>query len=272
MPELPEVETTLRGIAPHILNQTVCTVTVRQPKLRWQIPPVLPEILRGLVVRECRRRAKYLLIRFDTGVLLVHLGMSGSLRIWHGGAPAAGKHDHVDIAFANGTLLRYHDPRRFGAILWLAGAAEHHDLLKDLGIEPLSDDFTADYLSQALQKRGSPVKTALMDNKIVVGVGNIYANESLFQAAIAPQRAAKSLSKTECAALTAAVKHILCRAIETGGSTLRDFVNSEGKSGYFQQEYKVYGRANQPCAQCGTPIVKTVIGQRGTFYCPVCQK
>lgn len=272
MPELPEVETTLRGIAPHIINQTVCAVTVRQPKLRWQIPPALPEILRGLVVRECRRRAKYLLIRFDTGVLLIHLGMSGSLRIWQGNAPAAGKHDHVDIAFANGTLLRYHDPRRFGAILWLAGAAEHHNLLKDLGVEPLSDDFTVDYLFQALQKRSSPIKTALMDNKIVVGVGNIYANESLFQAAITPQRAAKSLSQAECAALTAAVKQILHRAIETGGSTLRDFVNSEGKSGYFQQEYKVYGKTDQPCAQCGTPIVKTVIGQRGTFYCPVCQK
>ncbi|QMT42050.1 bifunctional DNA-formamidopyrimidine glycosylase/DNA-(apurinic or apyrimidinic site) lyase [Kingella oralis] len=272
MPELPEVETTLRGIAPHIINQTVCAVTVRQPKLRWQIPPALPEILRGLVVRECRRRAKYLLVRFDTGVLLIHLGMSGSLRVWQGNAPAAGKHDHVDIAFANGTLLRYHDPRRFGAILWLAGVAEHHDLLKDLGVEPLSDDFTADYLFQALQKRGCPVKTALMNNKIVVGVGNIYANESLFQAAIAPQRAAKSLRKTECAALTAAVKQILRRAIETGGSTLRDFVNSEGKSGYFQQEYKVYGKTDQPCAHCGTPIVKTVIGQRGTFYCPTCQR
>ena len=272
MPELPEVETTLRGIAPHIINQTVSAVTIRQPKLRWQIPPALPETLRGLVVHECRRRAKYLLIRFDTGVLLIHLGMSGSLRIWQGNAPAAGKHDHVDIAFANGTLLRYHDPRRFGAILWLAGVAEHHDLLKDLGVEPLSDDFTADYLFQALQKRSSPIKTALMDNKIVVGVGNIYANESLFQAAIAPQRAAKSLSQAECAALTAAVKQILRRAIETGGSTLRDFVNSEGKSGYFQQEYKVYGRADQPCLNCGAPIIKTVIGQRGTFYCPNCQQ
>ena len=272
MPELPEVETTLRGIAPHITHKTLSRVVIRQPKLRWPIPEDLSEILSGQIVQSCRRRAKYLLIEWETGVLLIHLGMSGSLRIWQGNAPAAGKHDHVDIAFANGTLLRYHDPRRFGAILWLAGAVEHHQLLKDLGVEPLSDDFTVDYLFQALQKRSSPIKTVLMDNKIVVGVGNIYANESLFQAAVAPQRAAKSLSQAECAALTAAVKRILQRAIETGGSTLRDFVNSEGKSGYFQQEYKVYSRANQPCTQCGTPIAKTVIGQRGTFYCPVCQK
>ena len=272
MPELPEVETTLRGIAPHILRQTVSAVTIRQPKLRWQIPPALPETLRGLVVRECRRRAKYLLIRFDTGVLLIHLGMSGSLRIWQGNAPAAGKHDHVDIAFANGTLLRYHDPRRFGAILWLAGAAEHHNLLKDLGVEPLSDDFTADYLFQALQKRGSPIKTALMDNKIVVGVGNIYANEALFAAGILPTRRADRVSAEECRRLVAEIRSVLQRALKAGGSSLRDFLHSDGQSGYFQQQYQVYGREGEPCRQCGTPIARQTIGQRSSFYCPQCQR
>ena len=272
MPELPEVETTLRGIAPHILRQTVSAVTIRQPKLRWQIPPALPETLRGLVVRECRRRAKYLLIRFDTGVLLIHLGMSGSLRIWLGNAPAAGKHDHVDIAFANGTLLRYHDPRRFGAILWLAGAAEHHNLLKDLGVEPLSDDFTADYLFQALQKRGSPIKTALMDNKIVVGVGNIYANEALFAAGILPTRRADRVSAEECRRLVAEIRSVLQRALKAGGSSLRDFLHSDGQSGYFQQQYQVYGREGEPCRQCGTPIARQTIGQRSSFYCPQCQR
>ncbi|UOP04161.2 bifunctional DNA-formamidopyrimidine glycosylase/DNA-(apurinic or apyrimidinic site) lyase [Conchiformibius kuhniae] len=271
MPELPEVETTLRGIAPYINSKTVSRVTVRQPKLRWPVPADLPDTLRGQTVRECRRRAKYLIIRFDMGILLIHLGMSGSLRVFRGDAPDAGKHDHVDIAFADNTVLRYHDPRRFGAVLWFAGVAEHHPLLANLGVEPLQDGFTAEYLFAVLQKQSRPIKTALMDNAVVVGVGNIYANESLFQAALLPTRPAKSLSLDDCARLVAAVKAILARAIEKGGSTLRDFVDSEGKSGYFQQEYAVYGRAGLPCPQCAAPVEKSVIGQRGTFYCAVCQ-
>ncbi|MDO5356062.1 MAG: bifunctional DNA-formamidopyrimidine glycosylase/DNA-(apurinic or apyrimidinic site) lyase [Conchiformibius sp.] len=272
MPELPEVETTLRGISPHISNQTVARVLIRQPRLRWPVPDDLSDTLQGQTVRQCRRRAKYLLIQFDSGLLIIHLGMSGSLRVFRDTAPDAGKHDHVDIVFTDGTLLRYHDPRRFGAVLWFAGAPEHHPLLAKLGVEPLEDNFTAEYLFHALQKQSRPIKTALMDNALVVGVGNIYANESLFQAAVLPDRPAKSLSLDECTRLTAAVKTILARAIATGGSTLRDFVDSEGKSGYFQQEYKVYGRSGESCLQCGAPIEKTIIGQRGTFFCRVCQQ
>lgn len=270
MPELPEVETTLRGVSPHINGKTVSGVILRTTKLRWPLPPDLSETLRGQTVQNCRRRAKYLLIEFAHGVLIIHLGMSGSLRIFTDSAESQ-KHDHADIVFADGTVLRYHDPRRFGAILWLSGVAEHHPLLADLGPEPLDGGFSGCLLHRAFAKQNRAVKTALMDNAVVVGVGNIYANESLFQAAIAPHRPAKSLSKAECDALAQAVQDVLRRAIDAGGSTLRDFVDSSGKSGYFQQQYQVYGRSGEPCRQCGTPIAKTVIGQRGTFYCPNCQ-
>ncbi|MDO4640577.1 MAG: bifunctional DNA-formamidopyrimidine glycosylase/DNA-(apurinic or apyrimidinic site) lyase [Neisseria sp.] len=273
MPELPEVETTLRGISPHISGKTVVQTSVHQPKLRWPIPEHLADTLNGQTVIRCERRAKYLLVYFQTGILLIHLGMSGSLRIFtRDAAPDAGKHDHVDILFHDGTLLRYHDPRRFGTLLWFAGAAEHHPLLAKLGPEPLTENFNADYLHHALQKRKCAVKLAIMDNALVVGVGNIYANESLFRAAISPERTANKVNRKEAEKLCRHIKAVLQRAIDTGGSTLRDFVDSEGNSGYFQQEYAVYGRHNQPCRQCGTPIVKTVIGQRGTFYCPNCQK
>ncbi|MDK4681080.1 bifunctional DNA-formamidopyrimidine glycosylase/DNA-(apurinic or apyrimidinic site) lyase [Kingella negevensis] len=272
MPELPEVETTLRGIAPHINGKKVAQTIVRQPKLRWQIPADLAETLHNQTVRECRRRAKYLLIQFDTGVLIIHLGMSGSLRIFRDTQPEVGKHDHADFIFEDGTLLRYHDPRRFGAILWLAGVAEHHELLRNLGVEPLSDEFTAEYLFSKLQGKNRAIKLMIMDNAVVVGVGNIYANESLFQAAILPNRPAKLVSKEECADLVVAIKQILQRSIETGGSTLRDFVDSDGKSGYFQQEYKVYGRDGESCLKCGGLIEKSVLGQRGTFYCANCQQ
>ena len=272
MPELPEVETTLRGISPHIQGKSVVSATVRQPKLRWPVPEDLNDILQQQNVLSCSRRAKYLIIRFQTGILLIHLGMSGSLRIYRNGHDsAAGKHDHIDLVFDDGTVMRYHDPRRFGAFLWYTGAAETHPLLAKLGPEPLSDSFNADYLAQAFQKRQSPVKSALMDNAVVVGVGNIYANESLFLAGITPSRPAASLTRPEIELLTEAVRGVLQRAIEKGGSTLRDFVDSEGNSGYFQQEYRVYGRHNQPCLQCGHPIEKSIIGQRGTFYCPQCQ-
>ncbi len=275
MPELPEVETTLRGISPHIQGKTVADVVLRQTKLRWQINPQLAELLAGQEVLSCRRRAKYLIIGFATGILLIHLGMSGSLRIFTDGDARIDhpdKHDHVDIVFADGIVLRYHDPRKFGAILWYEGIAEHHPLLEKLGPEPLSDDFSAEYLYQKFKTQKRAVKLALMDNAVVVGVGNIYANESLFKSGISPHRPADKVKKKERAVLVETIKAVLQRAIETGGSTLRDFVNSDGKSGYFQQEYKVYGKTDQPCAHCGTPIVKTVIGQRGTFYCPTCQR
>ncbi len=275
MPELPEVETTLRGISPHIHGQTVCQTTIRQPKLRWRIPEDLAQTLQGQTVLECTRRAKYLLIRFPAGILLIHLGMSGSLRIFTDGDERIGKpgkHDHADFAFADGTVLRFHDPRRFGAILWFAGAPEHHPLLAALGPEPLSPEFNADYLHDKLRKQKRAVKLALMDNAVVVGVGNIYANESLFKAHVSPRRAANQVSLEECTLLVATIQAVLQRAIATGGSTLRDFVNSDGQSGYFQQEYSVYGRHNQPCPECGSLIHKETIGQRGTFYCTHCQK
>ena len=275
MPELPEVETTLRGISPHIQGKKVADVVLRQTKLRWQVNPQLAELLAGQEVLSCRRRAKDLVIGFATGILLIHLGMSGSLRIFTDGDARIDhpdKHDHADIVFADGTVLRYHDPRKFGAILWYEGIAEHHPLLEKLGPEPLSDDFSADYLYQKLKTQKRAVKLALMDNAVVVGVGNIYANESLFKSGISPTRPADKVKKKECVVLVETVKAVLQRAIETGGSTLRDFVNSDGKSGYFQQEYTVYGRHNEPCVRCGGLVQKEVLGQRGTFYCPNCQK
>ena len=275
MPELPEVETTLRGISPHIQSKKVADAVLRQTKLRWQVNPQLAELLAGQEVLSCRRRAKYLVICFATGILLIHLGMSGSLRIFTDGDARIDhpdKHDHADIVFADGTVLRYHDPRKFGAILWYEGIAEHHPLLEKLGPEPLSDDFSADYLYQKLKTQKRAVKLALMDNAVVVGVGNIYANESLFKSGISPTRPADKVKKKECVVLVETVKAVLQRAIETGGSTLRDFVNSDGKSGYFQQEYTVYGRHNEPCVRCGGLVQKEVLGQRGTFYCPNCQK
>ncbi|WP_274570912.1 bifunctional DNA-formamidopyrimidine glycosylase/DNA-(apurinic or apyrimidinic site) lyase [Neisseria leonii] len=272
MPELPEVETTLRGIAQHIEGRSVAALTVRQPKLRLPVPPGLHDTLCGQTVRRCRRRAKYLLIEFPAGIVLIHLGMSGSLRVFRPDtAPAAGRHDHLDIVFSDGLILRYRDPRRFGMVLWYAGAPETHPLLAHLGPEPLADDFDAGYLFAALQKRRSAVKSVLMDNRVVVGVGNIYANESLFYAGIAPHRPACDVSENEAAALCTQIKTVLARAIAKGGSTLRDFVDSSGNSGYFQQEYAVYGRHQLPCPRCGTPVAKQIIGQRSSFYCPACQ-
>lgn len=277
MPELPEVETTLRGVSPHITAKQVSAVRVSQFKLRWPIRPDLAEVLNGQTVISCERRAKYLIIRFQTGILLIHLGMSGSLRIFTADdkrveANAPGKHDHVDIFFSDGTVMRYHDPRKFGAILWYEGIEQHHPLLEKLGPEPLSESFDADYLYSQLKKSKRAVKLALMDNEVVVGVGNIYANESLFKAGILPQRPANKITKKESILLVQTVKAVLQRAIDTGGSTLRDFVNSDGKSGYFQQEYTVYGRHNEPCLICGRMIEKATLGQRGTFYCRHCQK
>ncbi len=275
MPELPEVETTLRGIEPHINGKTITATVVRQAKLRWPVPPDLADTLAGGKVLSCQRRAKYLLIRFAHGLLIIHLGMSGSLRIFTADDRRAAlpeKHDHLDFVFHDGTVMRFHDPRRFGAVLWFAGAAEHHPLLARLGPEPLEAGFNADDLYQKLHTQKRAVKLALMDNAVVVGVGNIYANESLFLAGISPFRVANSLSVAECNALVAHIKTVLQRAIAAGGSTLRDFVNSDGKSGYFQQQYAVYGRQGEACPQCGGLVCKSVIGGRGSFYCPVCQQ
>ncbi|MEW5904166.1 MAG: bifunctional DNA-formamidopyrimidine glycosylase/DNA-(apurinic or apyrimidinic site) lyase [Pseudomonadota bacterium] len=271
MPELPEVETTLRGIAPHLQGATVRQVMVRDGRLRWPVPADLARTLQGHTVRELSRRAKYLLIRFDHGTLLLHLGMSGSLRILPHGTPPA-LHDHFDLVLDNGELMRLRDPRRFGAVLWYTGDPATHPLLAHLGPEPLLEAFDGDYLYRATRRRSAAIKLMLMDNQVVVGVGNIYANEALFRAGIRPQLAAAKLSRPRCAALVQTIRDVLREAIAQGGSTLRDFIHSDGSSGYFQQSYFVYGRAGEPCRRCGTPIRQAKQGQRSSFWCPHCQR
>lgn len=271
MPELPEVETTLRGIAPHLQGQSVSNVVVRNASLRWPIPSNLATLLRGHTVRGLQRRAKYLLITFDHGTLILHLGMSGSLRILAHGTPPE-KHDHFDLLLATGQLMRLRDPRRFGAVLWHEGEVLQHPLLAHLGPEPLSLDFDAHHLYQATRTRSIAIKLAIMDSAVVVGVGNIYANEALFRAGIKPQLHANQLSKARSETLVRTIQEVLREAIEKGGSSLRDFIHSDGSSGYFQQHYFVYGRTGQACKQCSTPIKHLTQGQRSSFYCPQCQR
>jgi formamidopyrimidine-DNA glycosylase len=271
MPELPEVETTLRGISPHLKHRQITDVIIRNPKLRWPIPKNLPALLRGQTVRGLQRRAKYLLVAFDHGTLILHLGMSGSLRIQPVGTTAE-KHDHFDLMLDSGQLLRLRDPRRFGAVLWHEGDVAQHPLLAALGPEPLEPDFDGKYLHRATRPRSIAIKLAIMDSHLVVGVGNIYANEALFRAGIRPQLAANKLSLPRCEILVLNIRQVLLEAIKQGGSTLRDFVHSDGSSGYFQQSYFVYGRTGEPCRACGMPIKQIKQGQRSTFYCPVCQR
>lgn len=273
MPELPEVETTRRGIEAALCGQTLSGAVLRNARLRWPVPPELSDIVAGRQVLRVWRRAKYLLFDLGAGHLIVHLGMSGSLRVVAADLPPA-KHDHIDLLFAGPDgprALRYRDPRRFGALLWQPGELFCHPLLQSLGPEPLEDTFTPAYLQQALVGKRVAIKLAMMDNHIVVGVGNIYANEALFRAGIAPSRAAGDLRPAEYARLHAAIRSTLAEAIEAGGSTLRDFVDSEGKPGYFQQRYFVYDRAEQPCFKCGSPIRQMRQGQRSTWWCPNCQ-
>lgn len=270
MPELPEVETTCRGIAPHIESQTVQQVIVRQAKLRWPVSPEIQSELPQQIIQQVSRRAKYILISTNTGTLIIHLGMSGSLRILKQ-SQAVEKHDHVDIIFNNGICLRYTDPRRFGCILWTSQAIEQHKLINKLGPEPLTDAFEVGYFYALAKTRRVPIKSFIMDGHVVVGVGNIYASEALFKAGIHPSRAANKISKKRLALLLEAIKVILRLAIEQGGTTLKDFVNSEGKPGYFQQTLATYGRKGEPCLTCDSSIKQITIGQRSTFYCPTCQ-
>ncbi len=270
MPELPEVETTRRGIEPFVLGQSVERVVVRQRQLRWPVPEDLEERLRTKEILSLGRRGKYLLFSVEGGALLAHLGMSGSLRITPMDSPAQ-KHDHVDILFSHGVCLRYHDPRRFGCLLWAEGDPQFHPLLAELGPEPFDPGFTGDYLREAARGKTSPVKTLLMDNHLVVGVGNIYANEALFRAGIDPRRAAGRIGAERYGRLAGLVQEVLRQAITQGGTTLRDFVNASGKPGYFQQTLAVYGREGLPCRLCGEPIRCLRLGQRSTFYCPRCQ-
>ncbi len=269
MPELPEVETTRRGIEPHLLNQQVEQVVVRNGRLRWPVPEDLDVRLSGQHIRKVERRAKYLLIQADAGTLICHLGMSGSLRLVRQETPVE-KHDHVDIVLSSGQVLRYTDPRRFGAMLWSHAPLEHK-LLSKLGPEPLSDAFNVDDLYGKAKGRKTAIKPFIMDNAVVVGVGNIYASEALFAAGIDPRREAGSVSKQRYTALVQEIKKVLARAIEQGGTTLRDFVGGDGKPGYFQQQLFVYGRAGQPCLECGTGLSEVRLGQRSSVFCRKCQ-
>lgn len=268
MPELPEVETTCRGIAPAILERRVTGWTVRDPRLRW--PVVLPRNLRGQRVARVFRRAKYLVLQTDTGALIIHLGMSGSLRIVRTGAPA-GPHDHIDLEF-EGQALRLTDPRRFGSVHFHEGDWREHWLLKNLGVEPLTPEFDGEFLHRAARGRRVAVKQFLMDAHVVVGVGNIYANEALFRAGIRPRVAAGRISRARYDALATAVRDVLDAAIADGGTTLRDFVDGSGKPGYFGRYLKVYGRDGAPCFDCGTSLKGLRTGQRATVYCPNCQQ
>jgi len=270
MPELPEVEITRRGIAPYVEGAMATGVVVREPRLRWPVPRDLDRRLVGRTVRRLLRRGKYLLFDCGTGWLIVHLGMSGSLRVTDAGArPTA--HEHIDLVFGR-NALRLRDPRRFGAVLWTSGDVNAHPLIAGLGIEPLSPRFCGDWLHAATRGRRVGIKQLLMNAAMVVGVGNIYASESLFRAGIAPRTAASRLSRARCDRLAQAVRDTLNAAIAAGGSTLRDFVHSDGSSGWFQQQYSVYDRAGLPCRACGAPIRVARLGQRSTFYCPKCQK
>ncbi len=271
MPELPEVETSRRGIEPHILNQRVTSITVRQRKLRWPVPRQLDQQLPGQQVTQVARRGKYILLYTDAGTVIIHLGMSGSLRVLDSDS-AADKHDHIDISFANQKVLRLRDPRRFGCVLWTLKDPVKHKLIASLGPEPLSDEFNTEYLYQISRKRQVAIKTFIMNSHIVVGVGNIYASEALYMAGINPKRQASKISLARYDALVSAIKTVLQRAIKQGGTTLRDFTRQDGKPGYFQQQLSVYGRADQPCKQCGSGIKQFTQAQRSTFYCPKCQK
>ena len=275
MPELPEVETTRRGISPYLIGRRVTGVTLRRADLRWPIPPQISELLPGQRIDAVERRAKYLLLHTEVGSALLHLGMSGVLRVLPPDAPV-GKHDHVDIALEStpaqaARILRFTDPRRFGCLLWQA-PGEVHSLLAHLGPEPLTDAFDGDLLWHLSRGRKAAVKLFLMDNAIVVGVGNIYASEALFAAGIDPRRAAGSVSRVRYTRLASEVKRILAWAIERGGTTLRDFISPDGLPGYFFRELNVYGRAGEPCHVCGTPIRQVTLGQRSTFWCPHCQR
>lgn len=271
MPELPEVETTRRGIAPHCVGHRITGMIVRQHRLRWPIPRNLPQQVTGNKIHALTRRGKYLLLTLDRGTLILHLGMSGSLRIVDADTPPD-KHDHVDIVIDRKRCLRLHDPRRFGAVVWTTGAVAQHKLFKHLGPEPLSELFTDAYLHERARKRACNVKTLIMNANIVVGVGNIYACEALFMAGIRPTLRADKLSRPRCTRLVVAIQDVLRQAIKAGGTTLRDFTDGDGKPGYFKQQLHVYDREGQPCHQCGQPIKRVIMGNRSTYYCSRCQR
>ena len=270
MPELPEVEITAQGIRPYIERARVRSMEIRQRRLRWPIPQDLPAVVLNKQLKSIERRSKYLLFCYRQGVQIIHLGMSGSLSLVAINQPWA-KHEHWSMTFTNGQCLRYRDSRRFGACLWQAGDAGQHPLLCRLGPEPLTTDFGADYLHQTLCGRSRPIKSVIMDAQVVVGVGNIYAAEALFQAGIHPHRSASTLSIEHCAALVQAIQSVLSQAIAQGGTTLKDFQYGKQQLGYFQQHLQVYGRQGQPCVRCGESLQRMRLAQRSTVFCAQCQ-
>ena len=270
MPELPEVETTLRGIQPYLRNASVQEVVVRNASLRWPVPSYALSQLKGQAIVESERRAKYILLHTPAGIILLHLGMSGSLRVCDS-KTALTKHDHIDLVLDNGAIIRYNDPRRFGCCLLIQQPVNEHKLLQNLGPEPLTDGFDGDYMFAQSRGRSLALKNFIMEGKIVVGVGNIYASESLFLAGIRPTVAAQRLSRKRYNILSEKIKSVLQYAIEAGGTTLNDFTQADGKPGYFKQQLHVYGRAGQACTRCKSRVKSQVIGQRNTFYCPECQ-
>ncbi len=274
MPELPEVETTRLGILPSLRGRRVSEVRLRERRLRWPVEPALGALLTGVRLDTIDRRAKYLLFRFGDDTLLVHLGMSGSLRLLHPAdqAPPPRPHDHIDLFFEGQFLLRYHDPRRFGCMLWIAGDAREHPLLRSLGPEPLQSGFDGALLFDASRRRRTSVKQFLMDGEVVVGVGNIYASEALFRAGIDPRRAAGRVSLARYGVLAAAVRSVLAESIATGGTTLRDYVNGNGHPGEFALRLNVYDREGEACTRCGSAVRQTRLGQRSTYFCIVCQR
>lgn len=271
MPELPEVETTCRGISPYLIGQIIVKTIIRQPKLRWAIPCELKKRAKGQKIEQITRRGKYLILNLSQGYIIIHLGMSGSLRIVSPSTPHK-KHDHFEIHTTNDQCLRYTDPRRFGCVLWTDHDPQQHSLLRSLGPEPLTEDFSGSYLFAQSRNKKVAIKQLIMNSQIVVGVGNIYANEALFSSRIHPTRSASRISPERYETLAINIKKILAEAIKKGGTTLKDFSNAEGKPGYFQQTLQVYGRGNQPCVICNKTLKEIQVGQRATVYCPTCQR
>lgn len=269
MPELPEVETTCRGIRPHLEGCVIASVHVRERRLRWEVPAEI-DAIRGIRIHSVNRRAKYILVRTQSGTLIIHLGMSGSLRICQP-ETAHRPHDHIILSLDSGIELRYHDPRRFGCWLWEEADPQAHPLLANLGPEPLGEQFNADYLAGKCHGRSAAIKQVIMNSQVVVGVGNIYACEALFACGIHPRRRAGNISRARLSLLVEAIREVLDKSIRQGGTTLRDFLREDGQPGYFKQRLRVYDRENQPCRNCGTPIKRINLGQRSTFYCPECQ-
>jgi len=271
VPELPEVETTRRGIEPYVVGRRIRQLLVHERRLRWPVDTAITSAVAGSSIRRAGRRAKYLLLETDAGTLILHLGMSGSLRVLPISTPRIA-HDHLDIELDSGQTLRFNDPRRFGSLLFTTADPELHPLLRRLAPEPLEDGFTGDYLWKLTRRRAVTIKQLIMNSHLVVGVGNIYASEALFRARIRPRRPSRSLTRTECARLARAIKATLTMAVKVGGTTLRDYVGADGNPGYFRQKLYVYERAGKPCRVCGKPIRKFTQGQRSTYWCANCQK